>query len=47
MDAGVNHAGTISGIHSQNFDRSGYGQWQLDDTPGQVRTRLASSSAAM
>lgn len=46
VDAGVNHAGTISGIHSHNFDRSGYGQWQLDDTPGQVRTRLASSSAA-
>lgn len=46
VDAGVNHAGTISGIHSQNFDRGGYGQWQLDDTAGQVRTRLASSGAA-
>ncbi|CAN7409981.1 type VI secretion system Vgr family protein [Pseudoduganella sp. LjRoot289] len=46
VDAGVNHAGTISGIHSQNFDRSGYSQWQLDDTPSQVRTRLATSSAA-
>jgi type VI secretion system secreted protein VgrG len=46
VDAGVNHAGTISGIHSKNFDRSGYSQWQLDDTPGQVRTRLSTSSAA-
>ena len=46
VDAGVNHAGTISGIHSHNFDRSGYSQWQLDDTPSQVRTRLATSSGA-
>jgi type VI secretion system secreted protein VgrG len=42
----VNHAGTLSGIHSQNFDNGGYNQWQLDDTPGQVRTRLATSTAA-
>jgi type VI secretion system secreted protein VgrG len=46
LDSGVNHAGTLSGIHSQNFDNSGYNQWQLDDTPGQVRTRLATSTAA-
>jgi type VI secretion system secreted protein VgrG len=46
VDSGVNHAGTLSGIHSQNFDSSGYNQWQLDDTPGQVRTRLATSTAA-
>ncbi|TFW18575.1 type VI secretion system Vgr family protein [Duganella callida] len=45
-DSGVNHAGTLSGIHSHNFDGGGYNQWQLDDTPGQVRTRLATSSAA-
>ncbi|MET3133012.1 type VI secretion system secreted protein VgrG [Oxalobacteraceae bacterium GrIS 1.11] len=46
IDSGVNHAGTVSGIHSNNFDGGGYNQWLLDDTPGQVRTRLASSTAA-
>ncbi|QJE02018.1 type VI secretion system tip protein VgrG [Massilia forsythiae] len=46
VDSGANHAGTLSGIHSHAFDGAGWNQWQLDDTPGQVRTRLASSSAA-
>jgi type VI secretion system secreted protein VgrG len=46
VDAGVNHAGTLSGLHSHNFDGAGFNQWQLDDTPGQVRMRLATSSAA-
>ncbi len=46
VDAGVNHAGVLSGIHSHNFDGDGFSQWQLDDTPGQVRTRLSTSSAA-
>ncbi|KAB8060132.1 type VI secretion system Vgr family protein [Janthinobacterium violaceinigrum] len=46
VDANVNHAGVLSGIHSSNFDGAGYNQWVLDDTPGQLRTRLASSSAA-
>jgi type VI secretion system secreted protein VgrG len=46
VDSGVNHAGVLSGIHTQNFDRSGFNQWQIDDTTGQVRTRLATSSAA-
>jgi type VI secretion system secreted protein VgrG len=36
----------LSGIHTQNFDRSGFNQWQIDDTTGQVRTRLATSTAA-
>ena len=45
-DSGVNHAGSLSGIHSHNHDGGGFNQWQLDDTPGQVRTRLASSTAA-
>jgi type VI secretion system secreted protein VgrG len=45
VDSGVNHAGTLSGIHSQSFDKGGYNQWQLDDAPGQVRTRLATSTA--
>jgi type VI secretion system secreted protein VgrG len=46
VDSGVDHAGTLSGIHSHNFDGGGYNQWQLDDTSGQVRTRLATSTAA-
>lgn len=46
VDSGVNHGGALSGIHSHNFDGSGFNQWQLDDTQGQVRTRLATSTAA-
>jgi type VI secretion system secreted protein VgrG len=46
VDSGTNHAGVLSGIHSHNFDGGGFNQWQLDDTPGQVRTRLATSTAA-
>ena len=45
VDSGANHAGTLSGIHSHNFDGSGYNQWQIDDTQGQLRTRLATSTA--
>lgn len=46
-DSGVNHAGVLSGIHSHNFDgAAAFNQWQFDDTPGQVRTRLSTSSAA-
>jgi type VI secretion system secreted protein VgrG len=46
VDSGVEHAGTLSGIHSHNFDGGGFNQWQIDDTAGQVRTRLATSTAA-
>lgn len=46
VDANANHAGVLSGIHSHGFDGSGYNQWQLDDAPGQVRTRLATSTAS-
>lgn len=45
VDSEVKHAGVLSGIHTANFDGCGYNQWQLDDTNGQVRTRLASSTA--
>ena len=45
VDSGVNHAGTISGIHTRGFDGGGYNQWQLDDTRGQLRMRVATSSA--
>jgi len=46
VESGVNHAGVLSGIHSHNFDGTGFNQWQLDDSTGQVRTRLATSTAA-
>lgn len=46
VDSGVNHGGVLSGIHSHNFEGNAFNQWQLDDAQGQVRTRLASSSAA-
>jgi type VI secretion system secreted protein VgrG len=45
VDTGINHAGVISGMHSNNFDGGGFNQWVLDDTSGQLRTRLATSSA--
>ncbi|MET0981779.1 MAG: type VI secretion system Vgr family protein, partial [Telluria sp.] len=46
VDSGANHAGVLSGIHTHNFDGGGFNQWQLDDASGQLRTRLATSTAA-
>jgi type VI secretion system secreted protein VgrG len=46
VDSGANHAGALSGIHTRNFDGSGYNQWQIDDTSGQLRMRLATSVGA-
>jgi type VI secretion system secreted protein VgrG len=46
IDSSANHAGVLSGIHSNNFDGRGYNQWQIDDTQAQLRMRLASSTAA-
>jgi type VI secretion system secreted protein VgrG len=58
VDSGVNHGGVLSGWHSHGLTGSegtgggeagaggGYNQWVLDDTCGQLRMRLASSSAA-
>ena len=46
VDAGVNHAGMLSGMHSQNLEDGGYNQWVVDDTQAQLRLRLASSTAA-
>jgi type VI secretion system secreted protein VgrG len=43
-DSAANHPGTQSGWHSANH-ADGYNQWLLDDAPGQVRSRLASSYA--
>jgi type VI secretion system secreted protein VgrG len=46
VDSGANHAGVLSGIHSNNFDGGGYNQWQVDDTQSQLRMRLATSTSA-
>ncbi|MGA3954158.1 type VI secretion system Vgr family protein [Ralstonia nicotianae] len=35
----------LSGWHSQSLSGDGYNQWVVDDHPGQLRTRLASSAA--
>jgi type VI secretion system secreted protein VgrG len=45
-DSGINHAGAISGMHSSNLGGDGYNQWVVDDSPNQLRMRLASSTAA-
>ncbi|MPT39863.1 MAG: type VI secretion system tip protein VgrG, partial [Achromobacter sp.] len=42
----ANHAGVLSGWHSQGLDGAGRNQWVFDDTKGKLRTRLASSTAA-
>ena len=46
VDSGIEHAGVISGMHSHTFDGGGFNQWVVDDSSGQLRTRLATSSAA-
>ncbi|WP_454675423.1 type VI secretion system tip protein TssI/VgrG [Achromobacter pestifer] len=46
VDAEANHPGTLSGWHSQGLDGQGHSQWLFDDTSGQVRTRLSTSTAA-
>jgi type VI secretion system secreted protein VgrG len=43
IDSGVNHPGTISGVHSPTLDRGGYNEWTVDDATGQLRMRLLSS----
>ncbi|MGE8589114.1 MAG: DUF2345 domain-containing protein, partial [Alcaligenes sp.] len=45
-NAETNHAGVLSGWHSQGLDGEGRNQWVFDDTRGKLRTRLASSTAA-
>ena len=45
VDAGANHPGVLSGWMSHNFEE-GHNQWVLDDSPGQLRTRLATSENA-
>ena len=46
VDAGVNHPGVISGLHTSSLDQSGYNQWVMDDATGQLRMRLLSSTTA-
>jgi type VI secretion system secreted protein VgrG len=46
VDAGVNHPGVISGLHTPSLDQSGYNQWVMDDATGQLRMRLLSSATA-
>jgi uncharacterized protein involved in type VI secretion and phage assembly len=46
LDSGINHAGVISGMHSQGMDGAGCNQWVLHDSTGQLHMRLASSTAA-
>jgi type VI secretion system secreted protein VgrG len=46
VDSGINHAGVISGLHSKALHGPGYNQWVIDDTQGQLRMRLATSTAA-
>ncbi|MDR7192641.1 type VI secretion system Vgr family protein [Luteimonas terrae] len=45
IDGASNHPGTLSGLHTQAHDGAGTQQWVLDDTPGQLRTRLHTSLA--
>jgi type VI secretion system secreted protein VgrG len=46
VDSGIEHAGVLSGYHTHNFDGAGFNQLVTDDTPGQLRARLATSTAA-
>lgn len=46
QNSDANHPGSLSGWHTRSLDGSGYNEWQTDDTPAQVRTRLASSHSA-
>ncbi len=45
IDGPSNHPGTLSGLHTRSHDGDGSQQWVLDDTPGQLRTRLHTSLA--
>jgi type VI secretion system secreted protein VgrG len=41
-----NHPGALTGIQSKEYAADGFNQWVIDDTPGQLRQRVASSYAA-
>ncbi len=44
-EAGANHPGVLSGWMSHNHE-TGFNQWVIDDAPGQLRARLATSENA-
>lgn len=46
VDSGVNHPGTISGLHTHALDGAGFNQWAIDDATGQLRMRLLCSYTA-
>ena len=43
-EANSNHAGAISGFHSQNLSGDGHSRWANDDSAGQLRTQLQSTA---
>ena len=43
VDSGVNHAGVLSGMHTQTLDGAGFNQWVMDDATGQLRMRVLAS----
>jgi type VI secretion system secreted protein VgrG len=45
-NSAANHPGVLSGWHSRDLEGRGFNQWQMDDTPGQSRLRLATNYAA-
>jgi type VI secretion system secreted protein VgrG len=45
VDGGLDHAGVISGWHSQNFSGDGYNQWLVDDAASELQMQLMSSTA--
>lgn len=43
-ESSSNHAGAISGYHSQNLSGDGHSRWANDDSAGQLRTELQSTA---
>lgn len=43
---GDNHPGALAGFKSKEYAGGGFGQWVMDDTPGQLRQGFASTYAA-
>lgn len=43
---GDNHPGALAEFRSKEYAGGGFGQWVIDDTPGQLRQAYASSHSA-
>jgi type VI secretion system secreted protein VgrG len=43
---GDNHPGALTGFKSKEYAGSGFNQWVVDDTPGQLRQTFATTTAA-